>query len=87
MSDSTHTYDTAKNLSANAYTRAGYEFLGWATTSTGEVAYTDRESVKNLTATKGDVIVLFAVWKPLSQMFIWHDGAWHRALRYVYTTQ
>lgn len=87
MSDSTHTYDTAKNLSANAYTRAGYEFLGWATTSTGEVAYTDKESVKNLTATNGDVIVLFAVWKPLSQMFIWHDGAWHRALRYVYTTQ
>lgn len=87
MPDSSHTYDTAKNLSANAYTRAGYEFLGWATTSTGEVAYTDKESVKNLTATNGDVIVLFAVWKPLSQMFIWHDGAWHRALRYVYTTQ
>lgn len=87
MSNSTHTYDTAKNLSANAYTRAGYEFLGWATTATGEVAYTDKESVKNLTATNGDTIVLFAVWKPLSQMFIWHDGAWHRALRYVYTTQ
>ncbi len=87
MSNSSHTYDTAKNLSANAYTRAGYEFLGWATTASGEVAYTDKESVKNLTATNGDTIVLFAVWKPLSQMFIWHDGAWHRALRYVYTTQ
>lgn len=86
MSKSTHTYDTAKNLSANVFVRPGYEFLGWSTSVSGEVEYTDKESVKNLTSTNGKTVSLYAIWKPLSQLFIWHEGAWHRALRYTYTT-
>lgn len=86
MSNSTHTYNSAKNLSANAFIRDGYEFLGWAKSATGEVAYSDQESVINLSSTQGATVSLYAVWKPLSQLFVWHDGAWHRALRYVYTT-
>lgn len=83
---STHYYDDAKNLTENPFERPGYEFLGWSTSSDGEVVYTDTESVVNLTATRDANVNLYAVWKPLSQLFIWHDGAWHRALRYVYTT-
>ena len=86
MSNSSHTYGTSKALSANGFTKAGYEFIGWATTATGEVAYTDKQSVKNLSSTQGATVNLYAIWKPLSQMFIWKDGQWHRALRYVYDT-
>lgn len=84
--DSSHTYDTSKKLTSNGYERKGYEFLGWATSSTGDVVYTNQQSVKNLTTSNGGTVKLYAVWKPLSQMFIWHDNEWHRALRYVYNT-
>lgn len=65
MSNSNHTYDTAKNLTANGYTRNGYTFLGWSTSPNGSVQYSDGESVKNLTATKGGIVNLYAQWKQL----------------------
>lgn len=62
MSDLAMTYDTAKNLTAKSFTRTGYDFLGWSTSSTATTAtYADKESVKNL-ATSGSV-TLYAVWK------------------------
>ncbi len=65
MSNSTHTYDTAKALTANAFTRSGYTFLGWSTSSSATSAtYTDKQSVKNLTSTNGGTVNLYAVWKP-----------------------
>ncbi len=64
MSNSTHTYDVAKNLNANKFTRTGYTFLGWATSSTATKAtYTDKQSVKNLTSTDGATVTLYAVWQ------------------------
>ena len=64
MSDSSHTYDVSKALTSNAFTRSGYTFLGWATSSTSTSAiYTDGQSVKNLTSTNGGTINLYAVWK------------------------
>lgn len=86
MSNSSHTYNISKALTANNFSRSGYEFIGWSTSTDGEVVYTDKQSVKNLSATNEATVDLYAIWKPLSQMFIWHDGAWHRALRYVYST-
>jgi len=41
MSNSSHTYNSSKKLAANAFTKNGYEFLGWATSATGEVIYSD----------------------------------------------
>ncbi len=64
MSNSSHTYDVAKSLSSNAFTRAGYTFLGWSTSSSATTAtYTNGQSVKNLTATNGATVNLYAVWK------------------------
>ena len=64
MSDSIHTYGTAITLTANAFTRTGYTFLGWSTSSSAtSAAYTDGQSVKNLTSTDGAIINLYAVWK------------------------
>ncbi|MBQ7977715.1 MAG: InlB B-repeat-containing protein [Clostridia bacterium] len=63
MSQSTHTYNTASNLTANIYTKTGYNFIGWATSSSGSVAYADKASVSTLTGTNGGVVTLYAVWE------------------------
>lgn len=66
MATVSHTYDTAQNLSANAFTRAGYEFLGWSTDKNATAAtYTNSQNVVNLTATNGATVTLYAVWKAL----------------------
>lgn len=60
---SSHTYGVAKNLTSNGFTRIGYNFLGWSTSSTATTAtYTDGQSVSNLTATHGATVTLYAVW-------------------------
>ena len=63
MSNQSMTYDTAANLTANTFTRDKYTFKGWATSAGGSVEYTDGQSVKNLTATDGATINLYAVWE------------------------
>ena len=63
MSNSTHTYGTAKALTTNAFTKTGYTFKGWATSASGSVAYTDKQSVSNLTANNGATVNLYAVWE------------------------
>ena len=64
MSNSKHTYDTAKSLTKNIYTRKGYIFLGWSKDKNATTAtYTDEESVKNLTGTNNETVNLYAIWK------------------------
>lgn len=62
MSNLSMTYDTAKTLTANAFTKTGYSFAGWATSASGAVAYADKASVKNLSSTSGDTVNLYAKW-------------------------
>ncbi|MBO6305979.1 MAG: InlB B-repeat-containing protein, partial [Paludibacteraceae bacterium] len=62
MSDQNFTYGTAQNLTANGFSRTGYTFAGWATSSTGAKAYNNQQSVNNLTATNGGTFNLYAVW-------------------------
>ncbi len=59
---SSHTYDAAKALTANGFTRTGYTFAGWSTSAGGTVIYSDGESVANLTAEVGGTVTLYAVW-------------------------
>ncbi len=62
--NSSHTYDTAKNLTTNGYTKVGYKFLGWSMSSSATIAtYTDAQSVTNLTAAKNGVVTFYAVWQ------------------------
>ena len=61
------TYDVAKNLTANGFTKTGYVFAGWNTSADGTgTSYSDKQSVKNLTATNGATINLYAQWKPIT---------------------
>lgn len=61
--NSAHTYDVAKNLTANGFTRTGYTFMGWSTSANGSIAYSNQKSVKNLTTTHGGKITLYAKWE------------------------
>lgn len=63
MANSTHKYDIAKALTANAFAKSGSSFIGWATSSSGAVVYSNQQSVKNLRSTHGDILNLYAVWK------------------------
>ena len=48
----------------DTFTRTGYTFQGWSTSSSSStVAYTNGQSVSNLTTTDGGVVNLYAVWK------------------------
>lgn len=59
---SSHSYNTAKNLTANAFTRTGYRFTGWSESADSDVKYDDQASVKNLTSTNGGTVDLYAQW-------------------------
>jgi uncharacterized repeat protein (TIGR02543 family) len=64
MADSSHTYDVEKALTANSYTRTNYAFSGWNTQADGSgTNYADRQNVKNLTTTAGEIVTLYAVWQ------------------------
>ncbi len=58
------TYDVAKALTANGFTKTSYKFAGWNTKANGTgINYADKQYVKNLTSTDGAVIILYAKWE------------------------
>lgn len=62
MQDQDFVYDTAQDLTPNAFTRTGYTFLGWSADPSATVpTYSDEESVSNLVPS--GTIVLYAVWR------------------------
>ncbi len=76
MADEAFTYGASKALTANAFTRTGYTFGGWATCATGSVVYTDGQTVSNLTAIAGGTVMLYAVWVNggLGGVQLWENG-------------
>lgn len=60
---SNHKYGEAKTLTPNGFSKTGYSFAGWATSASGNVVYSNSQSVSNLTATNGGTVTLYAVWK------------------------
>ena len=66
MEDQGFTYGDAQTLTENAFTLENALFVGWATSEenakNGVVAYTNGQSVSNLTSTNGGSVTLYAVW-------------------------
>ena len=63
MSNSTHTYGSAKALTANAYSKTNYSFTGWNTKADGTGdTYTNQQSVTSLTSIAGSTVQLYAQW-------------------------
>lgn len=77
MADTPMTYDEATQLSANVFTREGYTFVGWSTSSyVMSVTYADQASVRNLTAGYGDIVTLYAVWAKNDDGRLLDDGSY-----------
>ena len=58
MGDLTYTHGQDQSLTKCGFTRAGYDFLGWATAANGDVVYHDQQSLSITQDT-----TLYAVWK------------------------
>ena len=82
MSDLSMEYDKSKNLSTNTFSYSGYRFLNWNTESNGSgQSYSDGQSVKNLTATNGDTVTLYAQWVPNNHHTVtFVDGLTHETI-------
>ena len=63
MANQSFVYDEAQTLTANAFSRTGYTFAGWNTAADGSgTAYTNGQSVINLTAEPNATVTLYAQW-------------------------
>ena len=60
MSDITIATDAKEKLSANAFTKTGYDFVGWAETENGSKVYSDGDSYTMGT----ENATLYALWTP-----------------------
>ena len=74
MADQVFKLNEAQNLTANAFSYNNYPFLGWTTTpnANAKVAYTDGQSVTNLTTTEGATVTLYAKWQGINQYDQFH---------------
>ena len=79
MANQSFTYGTEQALTANAFTRTGYMFQGWATSAGGAKVYNDKQSVSNLTQTSGAVVNLYAVWDH-EKVQLWANGPYWAAM-------
>lgn len=71
MKNSVHSYGVAKKLNKNNFVYAGYQFAGWATSSSSKnVEYTDEQNVLNMTTQSGVTINLYAIWKILYKITV-----------------
>ena len=77
MLSQTFTYGEKKKLSANAFLRKGYHFIGWADADgrDDKIVYTDEQEVENLTAVNGAEFNLRAVWKANTYKIFFKEGA------------
>ena len=75
MSDMQMEYDKAQNLATNAFTLTGRTWTGWNTVANGSgQAYSDKQSVKNLTNVDGGTVTLYAQWSTNSCNVTFVDG-------------
>ncbi|MER8188475.1 carbohydrate-binding protein [Kitasatospora sp. NPDC094015] len=71
------TYDRPAALTANGFTATGRQFTGWSTTPTGATVYRDLAQVRNLTATDGGTVTLYARWAPAGSFQLTATGDEH----------
>lgn len=61
-------------LTANAFARTGYTFIGWSKTASGDVQYANKEVVVDLTTSPGTTVNLYAVWRDDSKIYVSSSG-------------
>ena len=60
--DQEFVYGEPVTLDANAFTRDGYAFAGWATAEGGASVYPDRKTLEDVSGMQNDVVHLYATW-------------------------
>lgn len=76
MSEQAMVVDRSYNLTANSFTRTGYDWTGWNSASDGSgTAYSDKQSVTNLTTTNGGTYTMYAQWAPHTYKIRFHKNA------------
>lgn len=64
MEDQTIKYGVTTNINVNTFTKTGYKFMGWNTDPSGNgTAYTNYQSISNLSSINGETITLYAQWQ------------------------
>lgn len=64
MADQFVYYNRQRKLTTNTYKYTGYDFTGWNTKADGTgTAYTDGQTIENLSSADGAVITLYSQWK------------------------
>ena len=86
MDEQTFTNGVASCLAANAFTRTGYSFNGWATNETGAVIYDDCVEISNMPVS-GETVTLYAVWKPKSYTITFTGGEVDECITQEYGTE
>lgn len=70
MEDSYYDYSEEKPLRTNIFSRDNYEFIGWSRTSESQNAeFQNGQVVSKLTKKNEEIIVLYAVWKELPNIY------------------
>lgn len=77
MADESLSYGQTAALTANAFTRTGDQFVGWATSADGDGTYADGAGVTSLSSTDGATVTLYAVWIPAGNHLIAVSSAGH----------
>ena len=68
-------YGTEYSLTANAFTRTGYNFDGWSTEVDGHsYSLTDAQLFRNLTTVDDDIVTLYAQWVPIHYNIVFHQN-------------
>lgn len=76
MEDQGFTYDQAKALSSNAFTKLGYTFIGWNAAADGAAtSFVDKQEVLNLSSLNGATIPLFAQWRANSYQIVFNANS------------
>ena len=70
MNNTSAIYDQSVKLAANQFSKSGSIFVGWSTTAgdQNQREFFPEQEVKNMTDKQGDVITLYAVWTPDTQL-------------------
>lgn len=73
VSSTSHVYGIEGRLSENNFKRIGYQFAGWNTKKDGKgKKYAGGAVVRDLTATAGGIVILYAQWKPVSYNIMYY---------------
>lgn len=83
MAGQSMVFNESEALTANSYTRTGYRFLGWSTSSDVTTPmYADGETVSNLTVVANSTVTLYAVWGQAALTYKDESGAVTATQRY-----